>query len=95
MIISPKVREAQRGLLNRIEAITKRLGSPSQPTQANVIEGLKKELWGCRWGSLSGLLTEICAMKVEELISGIKSGHLTREARLCLQTELKRRGDRA
>ena len=34
-------------------------------------------------------------MKVEELISGIKSGHLTREARLCLQTELKRGGDRA
>lgn len=39
-----KVREAQRGLLNRIEAITKRLGSPSQNTPANVIEGLKKEL---------------------------------------------------
>ena len=30
-----KVREAQRGLLNRIEAITKRLGSPSQNTPEN------------------------------------------------------------
>ena len=34
-------------------------------------------------------------MNVEELIRDIESGHLTREARLCLQAELKRKGDRA